>query len=177
MGNEESQQGGAQGPQQQGAPGTFGMGQPQQPARFGGPPGPMGPPPGMRQVAPTGRPNLRPGGPGPPQATRGPFPGGGPRQPQQAGPARPVQVGVQPWAEPPVQQPAQFRGPSPRPSMMQPPQQPVQKAVVQPPKVQPQPEMDIGVDLSNLSEEEKAKILSVMARAQDLDQDYERHKR
>lgn len=66
--------------------------------------------------------------------------------------------------------------------MMQPAQQQpvVQKAVVvQPPKVvqQPQPEMDIGVDLSNLSEEEKAKILSVMARAQDLDQDYERHKR
>ncbi|KFM83033.1 hypothetical protein X975_01135, partial [Stegodyphus mimosarum] len=38
-------------------------------------------------------------------------------------------------------------------------------------------EEDIGVDLSNLSEEEKAKILSVMARAQDLDEDYERHKR
>lgn len=187
MGNEESQQGGAPGQQQSGAPGTvFGMGPPQQPPRFGGPQA-GGPP---RQMAPTGRPNLRPGGPGPPQAMRGAFPGGpgtvAPR-PQQGVPVRPVQVGVQPWAEPPVQQPPSFRGPAPQPQGATPLRAPLQQQQAAKVKQQQQQQaamaaamaeqQDLGVDLSNLSEEEKARILSVMARAQDLDQDYERHKR
>ncbi|XP_054717232.1 uncharacterized protein LOC129226627 [Uloborus diversus] len=176
MGNEESQQGVPGQPQQPGAPaGPYGG------PRFGGAPQP---PPGMRQVAPTGRPMIRPGGPGPPP--RAAFPvGGAPRQP--------VQVGVQPWAEPPVQQPPHLRGPGPaqqgirqaapapiRPSIQQQQLQQQQQQQQQQAKQQQQAMMveeDIGVDLSNLSEEEKAKILSVMARAQDLDEDYERHKR
>ncbi|XP_042897230.1 uncharacterized protein [Parasteatoda tepidariorum] len=191
MGNEESQQGGAAAPgqPQQGTPFGMGGGPPQ--PRFGGPTQQA---PGMRQVAPTGRPILRPGGPGPPQPVMGgAFPGGGPRQ--QSQPVRPVQVGVQPWAEPPVQQPARFRGSVPQTPVPQAraPQQvtplrPLTQVQQQQQQLQQQQQakqqqqqlmMDenLGLDLSDLSEAEKEKILSVMARAQDLDEDYERHKR
>ncbi|GFY40296.1 hypothetical protein TNIN_273431 [Trichonephila inaurata madagascariensis] len=162
MGNEESQQaGGAPGgqpPPQQQQTGFGGMGMP----RFSGPPQQQPPRPTMAPMAP------RPRGPGPPMQ-RGPGPG----------PLRqPVQVGVQPWAEPPVQQPQRFQPPAVRPlAQQQQLQQQQQQLQQQQLQKQHQMEEEAGLDLSSLSEAEKAKILSVMARAQDMDEDYERHKR
>ncbi|KAF8774659.1 Protein piccolo-like protein [Argiope bruennichi] len=161
MGNEESQQqgGGAPGgppPQQQQA-GFGGMGMP----RFSGPQPPQQQP---RPMGPTGPMAPRPRGPGPPlQQPRGPRP------------VHPVQVGVQPWAEPPVQQPQRFQPPAVRPLQQQQLQQQQQQQLQM--QKQHQIEEETGLDLSSLSEAEKAKILSVMARAQDMDEDYERHKR